>query len=182
MDRILPLINEGIIHFGENKVQEAYTKWNNVLEKHPAVKLHMIGKLQSNKAKKALQLFSYIHSLDNIKLAQVLSKLETSIGKKINYFIQVNMENEVNKSGIAMKDLNEFHKYCSEVLNLNIIGLMAIPPDDGNHKKYFELLSKINITLGLNHLSMGMSADYGDAVDFGSTFVRIGSGIFGKRT
>ncbi len=182
MDRILPLINEGIIHFGENKVQEAYTKWNNVLEKHPTVKLHMIGKLQSNKAKKALQLFSYIHSLDNIKLAQVLSKLETSLGKKINYFIQVNIENEVNKSGIGMKDLSEFHKYCSEVLNLNIIGLMAIPPDDGNHKKYFELLSKTNITLGLKHLSMGMSADYRDAIDFGSTFVRIGSGIFGKRT
>jgi pyridoxal phosphate enzyme (YggS family) len=141
----------------------------------------MIGKLQSNKAKKAVLLFDYIHSVDNVKLATALSKSEKSINKKLKYFIQVNVGRESQKSGISSNNLDEFYNYCTREINLDIIGLMAIPPNDSNVEKYFKFLYETNISLGLKELSMGMSADYIGALKYKSTFVRIGSAIFGRR-
>ena len=181
MDKIMPLVLNGNIHFGENKVQEADSKWTEVLEKKPQIRLHMIGKLQSNKAKKALQIFHYIHSLDSKKLADILSKCENELNKKLSYFIQVNVGNESQKSGILPNEIDQFYTYCSREKNLNIIGLMAIPPNDGNEDKHFQFLYEANASLGLKELSIGMSADYLIALKHSPTFLRIGSSIFGNR-
>ena len=179
-DRIKPLVDFGHIHFGENKVQEAKTKWLKIKKENTKLQLHMIGKLQSNKAKDAVNLFDYIHSIDNEKLANALAKYENVLNKKNKYFIQVNIGNENQKSGINRDQLFDFYFFCKK-LSLNIIGLMCIPPNDNNSKKYFIELAKLNNLLKLKHVSMGMSADYLDAVLCGSTFVRIGSALFGNR-
>tara|TARA_B110000211_G_C14080739_1_gene554350 strand:+ start:836 stop:1474 length:639 start_codon:yes stop_codon:yes gene_type:complete len=181
-EHIKPLIEYGHVHFGENKVQEAQSKWTDIKIKQPSIKLHMIGKLQSNKAKEAVNLFDYIHSVDNPKLASLLAKYENSLRKKINYFIQVNIGNETQKSGIAIKSLDEFYYYCTRELKLNIIGLMAIPPNDEKQNFYFKNLMELNKLLNLKELSMGMSSDFQEAIKYESTFVRIGSSIFGNRT
>ena len=180
MDRLLPLINNGHIHFGENKVQEAEKKWNELKKENVNLKLHMVGKLQSNKAKKAIQIFDYIHSLDSKKLADELKKRELELNKKLSYFIQVNIGDESQKAGITASNTKDFLKYCLDN-NLNVIGLMVIPPNDDNSNKYFEEISKLNSDLGLKHLSMGMSSDYKQAIKFKSTFLRIGSAILGER-
>ena len=182
LNHIKPLIDYGHDHFGENKVQEALTKWKDLKKEKSNLKLHMVGKLQTNKAKNASELFDYIHSLDNQKLADILSKCEMNNGRKIKYFIQVNIGNELQKSGIPIKEIDDFYNYCTIEKKLNILGLMAIPPNDQNTKKYFKELSDINLTLGLKALSMGMSSDYEDAVVYNSNYVRIGSLIFGKRS
>ena len=181
-DYIKPLVDYGHKHFGENKVQEAMIKWSKIKDQIPGVNLHMIGKLQSNKAKDAIKLFDYIHSLDNSKLANLLSKFEQTLNLKRKYFIQVNVGNEKQKSGVKMEELNEFYYYCTKTLQLNIIGLMAIPPVDGNESKYFKLLMEFNQSLSLSELSMGMSADFREALKYETTFVRIGSAIFGNRS
>ena len=181
IDRLKPLINHGHFHFGENKVQEAEEKWSKIKKENLNLKLHMVGRLQSNKAKKAVQLFDFIHSLDNTKLADTLSKRELELNKKLSYFIQINIGNESQKSGISSESAKDFLKYCTKEINLNVIGLMAIPPNDNSPSKYFEKISKLNSNLGLEHLSMGMSSDYEVAVKFNSTFLRIGSGILGER-
>jgi PLP dependent protein len=181
-DYIKPLVEYGHDHFGENKVQEAQAKWAEIKKNNSTIKLHMIGKLQSNKAKEAVNLFDYIHSLDNKKLAILLAKHENNINKKLNYFIQVNIGNESQKSGIAIKMLDDFFNFCTKELKLNIIGLMALPPNDGKISFYFKNLMELNKLLGLNELSMGMSADYQEALKYETTFVRIGSSIFGNRS
>ncbi len=182
LDHIMPLINYGHIHFGENKVQEADAKWKEIKKKNSNLKLHMVGKLQSNKAKKAVEIFDYIHSLDNQKLADVLSKSQKAINKSLNYFIQVNIGNEQQKSGIAYNEVDAFYNYCTKEKNMNILGLMAIPPNDNNTEKYFKSLSELNASLGLTELSMGMSSDYLIAINYKATFLRIGSLIFGERS
>ena len=180
-DVIRPLIDHGHIHFGENKVQEAQAKWREIKKNKPDLKLHMIGRLQSNKTKEAVDLFDYIHSVDNQKLASLLAKHQDNINKKLNYFIQVNIGNESQKSGIDIKSLDDFFYYCTRELKLNIIGLMAIPPQDGQESPHFKNLLDLNKFLGLKELSMGMSADFTEAIKHEATFVRIGSSIFGKR-
>ncbi len=181
-DYIKPLILHGHNHFGENKVQEAEKKWSDVRVKNHNLKLHMVGRLQSNKAKKAVEVFDYIHSLDNEKLAKVISSHEKKINKKLKYFIQVNIGDESQKSGVAVKDLNNFYMLCVKELELNIIGLMIIPPNDNNTEKYFEKINKLNTSLNLKELSMGMSQDYHIALKHNATFIRIGSAIFGERS
>lgn len=181
LDHIMPLIDYGHTDFGENKVQEAFSKWSEIKKIKGDLKLHMVGKLQSNKAKKAVEIFDYIHSLDSQKLADTLSKCQSEINKSINYFIQVNIGNESQKSGIPYNEVDSFYNYCSKEKNMNILGLMAIPPNDDNTAKYFQSLSELNYSLGLKELSMGMSSDYMTAIDFKATFLRIGSSIFGKR-
>ena len=178
---IKPLVEYGHNHFGENKVQEAQAKWAVAKKEYPDLNLHMIGKLQSNKAKEAVLLFDYIHSVDNPKLAGLLSKHETNAGKKLKYFIQVNIGNEKQKSGMALDQLDDFYNYCINELKINIVGLMAIPPNDGQESMYFKNLMQLNKTLGLKELSMGMSGDFKEAIKFESTYVRIGSYIFGNR-
>ena len=182
MDHINPLLNAGHIHFGENKVQEANSKWLEIKKKTPNLKLHMIGKLQSNKVKKAVELFDYIHSLDNQKLAITLSKNEKILNKHLKYFIQVNVGSEMQKSGIPYGETEQFFYYCVRELNLNVIGLMCIPPNDEYSEKYFKNLSNLNITLNLEELSIGMSNDYLKAASNNATFLRIGSAIFGNRS
>ena len=182
IDHIQPLLDYGHNHFGENKVQEAIAKWSEVKKLKQDVKLHMIGKLQSNKAKDAVKLFDYIHSLDNQKLADALSKHQNNLGKNLKYFIQVNIGNEIQKSGIPVEELDPFYNYCINEINLKIVGLMVIPPNDKNSEKYFKSLNQLNKSLALDDLSMGMSADYINAVKNESTFVRIGSSIFGARS
>ncbi len=182
MDHIKPLIDYGHNHFGENKVQEATAKWKDIKSKNNQIKLHMVGKLQSNKVKDAVKVFDFIHSLDNQKLADALSKHQTNLNKQLKYFIQVNIGNEIQKSGIPANELDGFYNYCTKEAKLNILGLMVIPPNDDNAKKYFKSLYDLNNSLALKELSMGMSADYLDAIKFGSTFVRIGSSIFGSRS
>ena len=182
IDHIRPLIDYGHTHFGENKVQEAKTKWSEVKKEKPNIKLHMVGKLQSNKAKNALEIFDYIHSLDNQKLADVLSKAQENKNKYLKYFIQVNIGNEIQKSGIPASELDDFYNYCVNEKKLKIIGLMVIPPNDNNTIKYFKLVNNLNSSLELKQLSMGMSADYIEALNHGATFVRIGSSIFGERS
>ena len=179
-DKIKPLVDYGHSHFGENKVQEAKIKWHKIKNENPNLKLHMIGKLQSNKAKDAVELFDFIHSVDNEKLAVALAKYENLLNKKKKYFIQVNIGKENQKSGVHCDQLINFYSFCKKI-SLNIIGLMCIPPHDLNSKKYFIELAKLNNFLKLEQLSMGMSSDYLDAVQCGSTFVRIGSAIFGNR-
>ena len=182
LKHIHPLIEYGHIHYGENKVQEALAKWSEPKKVNPNLILHMIGKLQSNKAKDAVKIFDYIHSLDSQKLADALAKHQRNLNKEIEYFIQVNIGNEIQKSGIPVSELDPFYNYCVNEINLKIIGLMAIPPNDNNSAKYFESLNQLNKSLALENLSMGMSSDYVDAIKHGATFVRIGSSIFGARS
>ena len=182
LEHIQPLVDHGHLHFGENKVQEASAKWTTQKIKNKDLKLHMIGKLQSNKAKDAVKLFDYIHSVDNQKLADALAKHQKNFNRNLKYFIQVNVGNEIQKSGIPVNELDAFYNYCINEINLNIIGLMIIPPIDQNADKYFKSLNELNKSLALENLSMGMSADYMEAIKHGSTFVRIGSSIFGPRS
>ena len=182
LEHIHPLIEHGHIHYGENKVQEAMAKWSEKKATNQNLKLHMIGKLQSNKAKDALKIFDYIHSLDNQKLADTLAKHQKNLKKEIEYFIQVNIGNEIQKSGIPVNELDPFYNYCINEIKLKIIGLMIIPPNDNNSAKYFKSLNELNKSLALENLSMGMSSDYVDAIKHGATFVRIGSSIFGPRS
>ncbi len=182
ISHISPLIDYGHVHFGENKVQEASAKWKDLKKDNQNLKLHMIGKLQSNKAKSAFELFDYIHSLDSQKLADIFSNCEVTSNKKLKYFIQVNVGNEMQKSGIPVNEVDAFFDYCTKEKNLDILGLMILPPNDQNSKKYFQTLNELNISLGLNELSMGMSSDYEDAVRCNATFLRIGSLIFGSRS
>jgi len=179
--QIKPLIDHGHFHFGENKVQEADNKWGEIKKINKNLKLHMVGKLQTNKAKKAVELFDFIHSLDSIKLANILKKRETELKKNLSYFIQINIGDETQKSGISPNNAKDFLEYCLKEINLNVIGLMVLPPNDGKAEKYFQEISKLNFDLGLKHLSMGMSEDYEVAVKFKSTFLRIGSAILGAR-
>ena len=181
LDKIKPLIDFGHNHFGENKIQEANTKWSKIKNEVPSLILHMIGRLQSNKAKEAVSLFNYIHSVDNSKLASLLSKFESSLNLKRKYFIQVNIGKEKQKGGINSEELDSFYDYCSRDLKLNIVGLMSIPPIDNNVSKYFKRLMELNHLLGLKELSMGMSGDYIEAIRYKATFLRIGSAIFGER-
>jgi hypothetical protein len=183
MDKLKPLINLNQIHFGENKVQEAKLKWSNIKEDFVDLNLHFIGNLQSNKAKEAFEIFDYIHSLDNEKLAKIFKQLESNSVKKIKYFIQVNLGNEEQKSGIKIEHTDEFIKFCSLDLKLNVIGLMCIPPVSTNAVESFKKLAEVAKKNNLIELSMGMSNDYEDAIKHGSTYVRIGSKIFnGKIT
>ena len=182
LEHIHPLIEHGHIHYGENKVQEASAKWSEQKKNNQNLKLHMIGKLQSNKAKDAVKIFDYIHSLDSQKLADVLAKHQKNLNKEIEYFIQVNIGNEIQKSGIPVSELDPFYNYCVNEINLKIIGLMVIPPNDNNPIEYFKSLNQLNKSLALENLSMGMSSDYVDAIKCGANFVRIGSSIFGARS
>jgi pyridoxal phosphate enzyme (YggS family) len=183
MNKLKPLINMQQIHFGENKVQEAKLKWNNIKADFTDLKLHFIGNLQSNKAKDAFEIFDYIHSLDNEKLAKIFNQLENNSDKKIKYFVQVNLGNEEQKSGVKIEHVDEFIKFCSLDLKLNVIGLMCIPPVSANAVESFKKLAEVAKKNNLIELSMGMSNDYEDAIKHGSTYVRIGSKIFnGKIT
>ncbi len=182
LDHIMPLINYGHMHYGENKVQEAESKWLQIKKKKKDLKLHMIGKLQSNKAKKAVEIFDYIHSLDNQKLADILARSQKNINKSIKYFIQVNLGNETQKSGISYNEVDAFYNYCVKEKNLNVLGLMAIPPNDDKTEEYFKNISELNASLGLKNLSIGMSSDYMEAIKYKSTHLRIGSLIFGERS
>jgi pyridoxal phosphate enzyme (YggS family) len=181
-EEISPLVEHGHLHFGENKVQEAQSKWLILKKKKPNLNLHLIGRLQSNKAKEAVKLFDYIHSLDNQKLASILAKHENLYKKKLKYFIQVNIGNETQKSGIGINLLDDFYYYCVKELKINVIGLMAIPPNNVEANNYFKKLMELNKLLGLKELSMGMSSDYKVALNYETTFVRIGSSIFGNRS
>ena len=181
LNKITPLLDMGHNHFGENKIQEAENKWFNIKNKYKNLQLHMLGKLQSNKAKNAVKLFDYIHSLDNTKLATKLSQYEKELGKKIKLFIQVNIAEESQKAGILLNDLNHFYSFCTQELSLNIIGLMCLPPANSNSDKYFKILKKVSEKLNLTDLSMGMSADYDQAIVNGSTYLRLGTAIFGEK-
>ena len=181
MSSILPLINHGHLDFGENKVQEAIDKWSDIKNKKNSIKLHLIGRLQTNKVKFALKIFDYIHSLDSEKLANKISDEQIKQGKKPKIFIQVNIGNEDQKSGINKERLNDFYKFCKN-LNLDIIGTMCIPPNNGNTEKFFFEMSKVNQELNFKELSMGMSGDYLEAIKNSATYVRVGSKIFGSRT
>ncbi len=176
------MIDHGHVDFGENKVQEAIEKWTPIKEKFKNIKLHMVGKLQTNKAKFILPLFDYLHSLDNLKLAKKISEEEKKHKKKIKVFIQINIGNEDQKTGIDVDDLDEFYSICKNKFNLDIIGLMCLPPNKEDVKPYFLEIQKLNQKLGLQELSLGMSNDFLSAVECGSTFLRIGSQIFGKRS
>jgi len=178
---VLPLINYGHVHFGENKVQESIEKWTDIKNDFKNIKLHMVGKLQTNKVKHVLQLFDYIHSLDNIKLAEKISNEQQKIGKKIKIFIQVNIGNESQKSGILEENLSSFYGKCINDLGLQIEGLMCIPPNDNNSEIYFSKMKKLSDQINLPELSMGMSSDYLKACEYKTTFFRIGSKIFGGR-
>ena len=179
---ILPLIEYGHKHFGENKVQEAVEKWSILKKEYPEINLHMIGKLQTNKVKFVIPLFDYIHSLDNIKLAEKISVEQKKNNKKLKIFIQINFENEEQKSGISPDNLEEFYHTCMSKLNLNIIGLMCIPPNDNKSLEYFSKIKMLKNKINVSELSMGMSSDYLDAIKHESTFIRIGTKIFGSRS
>ena len=178
LNKINLLLKENHLHFGENRVQEATLKWKDLIINYPQLKLHLIGKLQSNKAQQAFEIFHYIHSLDNEKLANIFSKLERNSLKKIKYFIQVNIANESQKNGISIDKVTQFVKYCINDLNLNVIGLMCIPPVEGDPTQYFKNLAEFAKINNLNELSMGMSNDYECAIKNGATFIRVGSKIF----
>ena len=178
LSKINLLINKNHLHFGENRVQEATLKWKDLISNYPLLKLHLVGKLQSNKAQEAFEIFHFIHSLDNDKLANIYAKVEKNSIKKIKYFIQVNIANEPQKSGISVDKVNQFIKYCINDLNLNIIGLMCIPPAESDPNEYFKKLAEFSKLNNLRELSMGMSNDYECAIKNGATFIRIGSKIF----
>ncbi len=177
----MPLIEYGHLHFGENKVQEAVEKWSKVKEKNKNLKLHFVGNLQTNKVKFVIPLFDYIHSLDNLKLAEKISKQQIKIDIKPKIFVQVNIGNEPQKNGISVKELDKFINICLNDLGLNIIGLMCLPPNDDKTENYFIKMRELNKKFAFEELSMGMSNDYKLAVKNGSTFLRIGTKIFGKR-
>lgn len=181
LNKILPLLENGHIHYGENKIQEAENKWIDTKNRYKNLQLHMIGKLQTNKAKKAVKLFNYIHSLDDDRLALKLSHHEKELNKKVKLFIQVNLADEPQKSGIMFNDLNNFYNYCTKDLSLNVIGLMCMPPVDSNSQEYFKKLKKAAEQLNLEDLSMGMSSDYEQAILSGSTYLRLGTTILGER-
>ena len=181
IDKILPLIEHGHIDFGENKVQEALEKWTEIKKKDSKVRLHMIGKLQTNKVKFAVQIFDYIHSVDSIKLAKKIANEQNKINKKIKIFLQVNIGDENQKSGINKNDVSQLVYYCKEI-GLDLIGLMCIPPADIDPEGYFEEMNKLNKNLNFLELSMGMSSDFLKATKHHSTYVRIGSSIFGRRS
>ena len=181
LNKIIPLLDHGHAHFGENKIQEAEYKWVKAKSQYKNLQLHMVGKLQSNKAKKAVELFDYIHSLDNERLALKISKYEKELGKKIKLFIQVNLAKEKQKSGVDLNELNHFYNYCTKELSLNVIGLMCLPPIASHSQKYFKLLKQNAERLNLKELSMGMSSDFEEAILNGSTYIRLGTLILGKR-
>ena len=181
INKILPLINYGHIDYGENKVQEAIEKWSDVKQKNTNIKLHMIGKLQSNKVKFAVKLFDYIHSVDSKKLAKKISDEEIKLGKKTKIFIQVNIGEEGQKSGINKNKISDLVSYCKEI-NLDLIGLMCLPPINVSASQYFKEMEKLKNDFHFMHLSMGMSADYIQASENSATYLRIGSSIFGDRS
>ena len=180
LNDVLPLIEYGHLHYGENKVQEAIDKWTDAKSKKSNIKLHLIGKLQTNKVKQALKIFDYIHSLDSEKLANKIANEQKKQSKRPKIFIQVNIGNEDQKSGMSQEKISNFYKFCKN-LNLDIIGTMCIPPNNENTESYFSEMSKINQELDFKDLSMGMSSDYMDAIKNNATYVRIGSKIFGSR-
>ena len=180
IDKILPLINYGHDHFGENKVQEALEKWTQVKETNQKIKLHMVGKLQTNKVKNALKIFDYIHSLDSIKLAEKIANEQKKLETKPKLFIQVNIGKESQKSGIDSEKLVDFYKTCKN-MDLNIIGTMCLPPENQDSNIFFSEMKNLNNSLSLSELSMGMSHDYINAIEHSATFIRIGSKIFGNR-
>jgi len=181
IDEILPLINHGQIHFGENKVQEAIEKWQEIKQDFKHLQLHMIGKLQSNKVKFVVPLFDYIHSLDSLKLAKKIAEEQNKIKKRLKIFIQINIGNEEQKNGIEEGDLEEFYKKCVNELGLDIVGLMCLPPKNDNTKEYFIKMKNLAQKINVKELSMGMSNDYLDAAKHGATYLRIGSKVFGNR-
>ena len=181
LEKILPLINHGHLDYGENKVQEAINKWTEIKLKNSEINLHLIGKLQTNKVKLAIKIFDYIHSVDSKKLAKKIAEEELKQNKKIKLFLQVNIGNEDQKSGIAKDDLQDLYNYCKD-LKLDVVGLMCIPPANDEPEKYFKETNLLNKKLNLLELSMGMSSDYLQAVENSSTFLRIGSNIFGLRS
>ena len=178
IDKIQSILDYGHKDFGENKVQEAKSKWSQNIKDKYNINLHLIGSLQSNKAEIAFNFFDFIHTLDNEKLANIFSKLENNTHRKINYFIQVNIGNEIQKSGIGINELVSFSNYCKNELKLNVLGLMCIPPFDKDPDEYFSELRNLNIKNSFNDLSIGMSSDYEKAIKYDSTFVRVGSSIF----
>ena len=180
IENILPLVEHGHLHYGENKVQEALDKWTEIKLKNNNIKLHLIGKLQTNKVKSALKIFDYIHSLDSEKLATKIANEQVKQNKKLKIFIQVNIGDEDQKSGVQKERLVDFYKYCKN-LNLDIVGTMCIPPNDQNSENYFSEMNKINKNIDFKELSMGMSGDYLSAIKNNATYVRIGSKIFGNR-
>jgi hypothetical protein len=180
IDKILPLVEYGHLDYGENKVQEAIEKWSDIKDKNKDIKLHLIGKLQTNKVKFALKIFDYIHSLDSEKLANKIAEEQIKQSKRLKLFIQVNIGNEEQKSGINREKLADFYKFCIN-LNLEIIGTMCIPPNNENTENYFLEMNRINAELNFKDLSMGMSGDYLEAVKNNATYVRVGSKIFGNR-
>ena len=182
IESIFPLINHGHIHYGENKVQEAVEKWTSIKNNFKHIRLHLIGKLQTNKVKFILPLFDYIHSLDSLKLAEKISKEQDKKGFRPQIFVQVNIGKENQKNGIEIEQLEEFLNSCKKNYNLNIIGLMCIPPNDGKSKEYFKKMFELNKKYGFSDLSMGMSSDYRIAITEGATFIRVGSKIFGERS
>jgi pyridoxal phosphate enzyme (YggS family) len=182
MSEINPLIENGQIHFGENKVQEAIDKWSDIKKLNKNLKLHMIGKLQTNKVKYVVPLFDYIHSLDNIKLAEKIASEQIKKNRNLKIFIQVNIGNEPQKAGLNISDLKNFYEKCTQELKLNIIGLMCLPPQYGSVKNYFNEMVELKKTINVEDLSMGMSEDYLEAVACGTTYIRIGSKIFGDRS
>ena len=177
-DQIQPLLQVNHLDYGENQIQEALNKWPSIIASNKEINLHLIGRLQSNKAQAAFNLFEFIHSLDSEKLAKIFSTLEKEAGIKKKYFIQVNIGNENQKAGISVDKVNQFSSYCVKQLNLNVLGLMCIPPVNQDPKKHFIKLNELNVNNGFKELSMGMSNDYVDAIQCGSTCVRIGSAIF----
>ena len=181
IDKILPLIEHGHVNFGENKVQEAVEKWTEIKNVNSNIKLHMIGKLQTNKVKFAVKIFDYIHSVDSIKLAKKIADEQHKIGKKVKIFVQVNIGDENQKSGISKDDLDQLVSYCKEI-GLDLIGLMCIPPFNIDPERYFEEMRELNKSLNFVELSMGMSSDFLIAAKYLSTYVRIGSSIFGERS
>ena len=181
LEHIMPLVQYGHKDFGENKVQEAEKKWTVLKKTMNNLSLHMIGRLQSNKAKKAVEIFDYIHSLDSEKLAKELSKRQKEKKKSLGYFIQINLGSEEQKGGLEINDLKNFNDYCTKELSLSILGLMAIPPNDKNPEKHFKKISELNKQFNFQHLSIGMSNDYLEAIKYGASHVRIGSAIFGSR-
>ena len=180
IEKIMPLIKYGHTHFGENKVQEAFEKWSSVKDNFLDLKLHMIGKLQTNKVKLAVKIFDYIHSVDNAKLAKKISDEQIKLNKKIKIFLQVNIGDELQKSGVKKNELLDLFDYCKSI-NLEVIGLMCIPPINQNTEHYFKEMLELNKSLNLEELSMGMSDDFIEATKNSATFLRIGSNIFGKR-
>ena len=180
INKILPLIEHGHLDFGENKIQEAVDKWSDTKLRNPDIKLHMIGKLQTNKVKFAVKLFDYIHSVDSEKLAKKIADEQKKINKKIKIFIQVNIGDEEQKSGIKKTEVGDLISYCKKI-NLEVVGLMCLPPDDNNPSYYFKEMNLLNNSFDLTELSMGMSSDYMEASKNFATYLRIGSSIFGKR-